>query len=220
MGWCYLNGVGAERDYEKALEHFTQLEEPSARARYNLGRMYRMGYGCKLDYAKAFEYFMSAAEEEEASAQMAIGRAFYRGEGISENNEEAVKWFTLAHENGDNEATYYLGECLYNGYGIQENEEEAIVLLQQAAEQDNQNALSLLQVIGVDLQQYSNNDNEKDSVVQLHADLEVRARTLYSKTVTTHKSKTNEIDKGRVVSLEETKRAKLDLIMASNEEHD
>ena len=42
-------------------------------------------------------------------------------------------------------------ECYYNGYGVDEDEQKAIELLIEAAERDNDDALSLLQNIGVNI---------------------------------------------------------------------
>ena len=171
-----------------------------------------MGYGCKIDYKRAFQLFMKAAEQSDSSAQMAIGRAFYRGEGVDEDNHEAAKWFELSHQNGDDEATYYLGECYYNGYGVDEDEQKAIELLSEAAERDNDNALSLLQNIGVNIDHMLEENAEVSQVVQLHADLEVKARKLYSKTIADKAQGEATSDSGNVINLEATKKARLELL--------
>lgn len=216
LGWCYLYGYGTEISYKKAIKHFTEAEDTNDMSNYYLGYIHRHGYGCKRDHAKAFEYFMKAAENEKASGQMCIGRAFYLGEGVQEDNNEAVKWFKLAHDNGDDQATFYLGQCLYNGYGIEKNEQEAIAYLRKAAEEDNEDAIDLLQDIGIDVAEYYG--HQEDDIIKLHSDLKVRASLIYSRITSRQQiNKDNQI-KENVVNLEAVKRAKLDLLMSSEED--
>lgn len=54
-------------------------------------------------------------------------------------------------------------------------------------------------------------------MVQLHADLEVKARVLYSQTAMENQAVDTSSSSGNIVSLEAKKRATLDMIMLSED---
>lgn len=67
MGDYYLNGVGTEKDIEKAAACYTSASEhqQSAQALYNLGWMHENGIGLTQDYHLAKRYYDHALETNE-----------------------------------------------------------------------------------------------------------------------------------------------------------
>ena len=63
LGLLERNGVGAERNYEKALKLFTSAAELNhAAAQQNLAAMYEQGLGVEKNPAKALEWKKKAGE--------------------------------------------------------------------------------------------------------------------------------------------------------------
>ena len=149
---------------------------------------------------------------------MAIGRAFYLGEEVSEDNVEAVKWFELAANQGNTEAQYYLGECHLKGFGVPENEQKGVEFLREAAAKGNANAIEMLFENGFELEKEIQSEMiQKDGpVIEVFGEFESRARTLYSKTVSSN-SISNKDDKSNVVDLQTKRLERLNNIMGRNE---
>lgn len=79
-GKYYLEGIGTETDYAKALEYLTSAAESEkvvpgvADSRYKLASMYEEGLGVEADKEKAEYWYRSAAEEGNEDAAEALKR--------------------------------------------------------------------------------------------------------------------------------------------------
>jgi len=70
LGYMYLNGLGVERDYEKALYWYQlAVDQGSSFAQSKLGSMYEEGHGVERDYEKALYWFQLATEQGDNIAQ-------------------------------------------------------------------------------------------------------------------------------------------------------
>jgi len=136
LGYCYENGIGIEKDEEKAVEWYTKAaEQDVAEAQYRLGYCYENGTGIEKDEEKAVEWYTKAAEQDVAEAQCCLGYCYENGIGIEKDEEKAVEWYTKAAKQDVAEAQYNLGTCYENGIGIEKDEEKAVEWYTKAAEQ-------------------------------------------------------------------------------------
>ncbi len=141
LGYCYYNGVGIERNYSQAFEHFKiSANDGDLRAQNNLGLCYYDGQGVPQSYEEAVKWYRLAADQENANAQYNLGCCYYNGLGVSQSYEEAVKWYRLATNQGLARAQLNLGNCYYNGQGVPQSYEEAVKWCRLAADQGNARA--------------------------------------------------------------------------------
>ena len=69
----YLDGLGVEQDYEKALEYYQQAADMGlADALSDIGDLYRDGMGVEQSNEKAAEYYQKAVELGYADAQASL----------------------------------------------------------------------------------------------------------------------------------------------------
>ena len=126
LGICYANGMGVEKDEEKAVDWFFKAaEQGNANAQYNLGVCYHNGQGVEKDYARAVKSYRKAAEQGNADAQSNLGICYADGTGVDKDDAEAMKWFFKAAEQGEAVAQYNLGVRYRNGEGVDANDVEA-----------------------------------------------------------------------------------------------
>ena len=120
-------------------------------AQFNLGVLLSAGLGkvAQDDYA-AFKWLKLAADQGQASAQCYLGSSMCtQGRGAEKSDEQAAKWLQLAAEQGHREAQYHLGRChlTCENSSIDSSLDEAVRLFHLAAEQEHEQAASLLQQI-------------------------------------------------------------------------
>lgn len=74
LGYSYWNGIGIEKDLEKAIKFYTKAaEQGSVFALNNLGYSYLNGIGVEKDLEKAIKFYTKAAEQGNASALNNLG---------------------------------------------------------------------------------------------------------------------------------------------------
>jgi TPR repeat protein len=151
VGSCYLNGIGTEKDVEKAIE-FLKLgaEQGSAGAALTLGDMLERGYVDKenykiSDYDAAFLLFKIAADGGLAAGTHRMGMMYKDGRGTPQCIETAMAMITDAAERGLNKARIDLYYIYRDGNCVEKNPEKALEYLRTAAEDGDVSAISLLE---------------------------------------------------------------------------
>ena len=110
MGYSYFNGIGVDKDYEKAVEFWKKaVSLGNVQAHNSLAICYLQGFGVEKDYDKVFNLSKVAAEKGIANAQCNLGNCYYNGIGVYRNKNEGVKWFEKAAEQGHSVALLNLG---------------------------------------------------------------------------------------------------------------
>ena len=124
QGLQYMNGDGAEQDFEKAASLFEQAAElGDAAAAFELALMYFEGQGVEADPAKAVEWAQRAADLGSTVAMYFLGLLYAYGEGVEKNTEEAVRHLENAAQAGSADAMYFLGEIyVYPDMGMKNDE--------------------------------------------------------------------------------------------------
>ncbi len=101
MGVMLVNGVGCERDLNKAVAALRgAAEQGSAVAKTALGEFYMNGTNVPKDDKKAFDLLTEAADAEEPRGMDTLGTCYNKGIGTKINNLEALRLFTRASELG------------------------------------------------------------------------------------------------------------------------
>ena len=106
---AYVNGLGVERDEDKALDYLKILAEcgyPDMQC--ELGKWYEtIDWGTRKSEMnrEAVKWFARAAEQGSVEAMYLLGECYRDSSGVEEDQKKAVEWFAKAAERGHEEAT-------------------------------------------------------------------------------------------------------------------
>lgn len=172
VGWCYLHGVGIERDTDMAKLWFLKGAENGDReSQTALADFYAE---INYDAVQAYYWYKKAAEQGDAYAQWKIGLCYDTGiGGVEKNTDEAIKWYRVSAEQGYKDAQFYLAEriqstnpndafywynkayeqgyidagaamgiMLYKGKGCTKNIQESVKLLQELSQRRSARAMA------------------------------------------------------------------------------
>ncbi|HXI54411.1 MAG TPA: tetratricopeptide repeat protein [Candidatus Saccharimonadales bacterium] len=90
MGWFYLNGVGVERDVERARKWYRDsARRGEPRAMFSLGQI---AYD-ERDFSDALRWFMRASEAGHVRSIYWIGKLYWRGRGVEQDKKQAMRFF-------------------------------------------------------------------------------------------------------------------------------
>ena len=171
LGEMYQNGIGVERDFNKALLWHSKAAEQGAKlSQYNLGYMYFTWQGVNQEYIQALSWLRKAADQGEVNAQHLIGVMFFKGLGVENNHQEAFGWFRKAADQGVAASQAMLGVMYFNGAGVETNFPESASWYRKAAEQglvEAQFQLGVLYFKGIGVEK---NLKEADRLLKLAAD--------------------------------------------------
>ncbi len=99
LGKAYLNGMGVDKDGNKAFEFANKSANLNNASGINLlGLLYQMGEGVEKDKMTALIKFQEAAKLGSAKAMKNIGEMYVDGDFVQKNPQEAVRWFEKAIE--------------------------------------------------------------------------------------------------------------------------
>lgn len=136
LGRRYLNGIGIDKNVEKALEYLTKADElNSAEAQYQLGLMYQLGEDVEKDLTKAVEFFTKSSDQGLAQAKYELGLMYKLGEGVEKDLTKAVEFLTDVADRGYPQAKYELGLMYESGEGVEKDLEKSNELIQEAADE-------------------------------------------------------------------------------------
>ncbi|KAI9209190.1 uncharacterized protein BJ171DRAFT_485699 [Polychytrium aggregatum] len=132
LGRCYLEGIGVEQDYTKAVEQFSLgAEHDDMEALNYLGLCYQRGHGVEVDCEKAVDYYERAAEMGHADAQNNLGQCFEHGSGTDQDEVMAFALYQKATKQKHKGARKNLAVCYHRGIGAQADKNAAICLYQE-----------------------------------------------------------------------------------------
>lgn len=136
LGYYFFNGIGVEKDYEKAVESWEKaVELGNIQAHNSLAICYMHAYGVDRDYYKAFKLNEVAAEAGVANAQCNLGFLYSKGAGVYQSDTQAMYWYEKAAKQGHSDAQCNLGLCY-----LEKKSTEALYWFDKSIEQGNVNA--------------------------------------------------------------------------------
>lgn len=105
LGNIYSQGLGVEKDYEKASQWFEKsAEQGNLTAINNLGFLYAHGYGVQKDIIKSTKFYKKASELGNKYAINNLGVCYMDGIGIEQDFKKAEELFNKAIKLGDKTA--------------------------------------------------------------------------------------------------------------------
>lgn len=151
VGACYLNGISADKDIDKAVEFFklgAELGSPGAAM--ILGDMLECGYingnnEMILDFDTAFILFKMAADGGLAAGFYRMGMMYKAGRGAPQDAKKAYSLILDAASKGLDKAQMTLYYMYKDGCGVEPDMDKAIEYLNMAAEKGNAEAISKLE---------------------------------------------------------------------------
>ncbi|WP_051908714.1 tetratricopeptide repeat protein [Candidatus Odyssella acanthamoebae] len=180
LGFMYHDGLGIERDYNKAVEWYTKAaNQELAIAQNNLGFMYQHGLGVERDYNKAVELYTKVANQGYAVAQINLGHMYQYGLGVERDYTQAIEWYIKAVNQGEAIAQNRLGYMYQEGLGVERDYNKAIEWYIKAVNQGEaiaQNCLGYMYQEGLGVERdynkavelYTKSANQEEAVGQIN----------------------------------------------------
>lgn len=142
LGSYYLDGIGTQVDYEKALQIFSDLaEQGEPLAEFKLGQMYYYGQGVEKDLSVAKKWFLKSAKLGVKDAKNWVAILFRESSNASENQaddidrDELNQWINYSADSGEPEGLYLKGMgCLYGRDNFQQSVEMGVEFITEAAD--------------------------------------------------------------------------------------
>lgn len=142
LGFCYRDGIGTERDMDRALICLEKAaSHGSAEAAMLLYEIYS-GEGAEgeeelelRDKEKSFSYLKMAAKQGESEALMRLGHMYYQGEGTEADTEKAIECYEKAWNAGNPMAGTMLGLIYIYGFDDEESAKKGISYFYQAGQE-------------------------------------------------------------------------------------
>lgn len=142
LGLCYNDGLGCDKNAEKAIElFFDGAEREDIDCLCALGICREFGIGCDIDYEMAVALYTRAAEHNNATAINNLGGCYFYGHGVEQNKEYATELYMQAAELGNSNAECRLGICCETGDGCEKDLVAAFEHYKHAAMSNNPIAL-------------------------------------------------------------------------------
>ncbi|MEM7477000.1 MAG: tetratricopeptide repeat protein [Planctomycetota bacterium] len=112
LGQAYSNGLGVEKDSERAFEHFLASAEAGlAKSQVLVALMFHTGEGTQHDGEEVIKWCTRAAEQDNELAQYWLGIFHEGGVYVSRDPERAFELYTKASDAGLAEAQAQLACC-------------------------------------------------------------------------------------------------------------
>ncbi len=135
---CYLNGLGTEKDEEKAFSYYQlAASKGSGAAQCKIGIFYEGG----ADYATALQWYGAAQQNGSLDARLRIALLYYQGYGVPQDVNLAVKEISDLAYDGHAASQLWLGYFYENGVIVDRDYYIASLWYEKAVKAGNKDAL-------------------------------------------------------------------------------
>lgn len=157
IGKMYNRGLGVEKDYLKAREHYLEAGG-NKYAEFALGNIYKYGNGTDKDLAAALIHYEKSADLGMPFADYALGTAYENGQGTDADKVKSEQHYTKAldgflkiHEKSpDDTIAYKIGLMYFKGKGTDADLKKAEEYFSMSAKANNSNAQYMLGKMYID----------------------------------------------------------------------
>ena len=127
---CYSNGIGVERDQERAVKYMQILDQAGDQQ-----TTYQLALHHLNDKRpdKAFNIFKRLAAQGHGGANYYCGLLTMKGQGVAQDKEKAIRYYEKADSLGFDAASYQLGKAFMTGDGVTKDDQRAVEYLKRAA---------------------------------------------------------------------------------------
>lgn len=149
LGQFYEQGLGAPRNYGKALEWYEKAAQAGqAEGHYNVGVCFEIGMGAAPDMARAVQSFQKAADMGLAFAMYKLSAIHISGNGVPKDTAKGLDWLEKAANAGMAQAANELGMVYLSGLlGQKKDERKALAMFSKAMNLGNLEAVKNVAVI-------------------------------------------------------------------------
>jgi len=138
---CYTQGIGVQRNQEKAMEYLTIAAEGGHEpSQFSLALYYLN----KNQPDNAIVWLRKAAAQDNTGAIYHYGNLLFKGQGIAQDKQKGLQYMAIAAKRDFAAACYQLGKIYLEGDGTEKDAAKAVALLQKACAKRNMNAMWLL----------------------------------------------------------------------------
>ncbi|RHZ64842.1 hypothetical protein Glove_320g26 [Diversispora epigaea] len=131
---CYIDGLGVEKNQEKAFELYLKSAEKGIPiGQNNVGWCYINGIGTPKNTAKGFVWNMKSALAGNINAIHDVGHCYSNGIYVDKDYQTGFRWCLKAAEKGVLDVQCYLGNCYERGLGIDVDQVKAFEWYKKAA---------------------------------------------------------------------------------------
>ena len=125
----YDNGLGIERNSEKALEYyFRAIDAGNSYAMVAMAQKYHFGEDISVgqDFKRAMDLYLKAAELNNSRAMVGLGTLFFNGNGVDKNYVFAMDWCRRAANLGNINAMNKIAKLYRSGLGLDNKQPDYI----------------------------------------------------------------------------------------------
>ncbi|MBU6396727.1 MAG: sel1 repeat family protein [Rhodospirillales bacterium] len=141
---CLMEGIGMERDVERAARWFRKAAENVVNAQYRYGRMLAAGQGVEQNFEEARHWLQEAANKNMLEALLDLAALKIQGLGGPRDDEAARDLFERAAAQGSAEAMFALGALYGGGHEIETDRAQSLAWYRQAAQLKHPRAALML----------------------------------------------------------------------------
>lgn len=125
LGSLYYNGIGVEKNNEKAFRYYLQAaEKDEPMAMNNVGVFYFNGIAIKKDKVKAVKWFRRAAKHGNTIAMNTMAALYMQGNTVNKDQTAAKSFYKKAAKLGNSVAMYFNGTGIIDRLVELENREQ------------------------------------------------------------------------------------------------
>jgi hypothetical protein len=141
LSLCYLEGIGVEKNVNKAKLIFDSPELKNESEFHNsIGSIYYSGLRIEKDFKSAFKHFNISANLGYEKGIRNIADCYLNGIGVGQDVQKALELYKSLAIKGHTDAEFRLGEILLSGNMVNADIKEGLKWLNSAAEKNHPDA--------------------------------------------------------------------------------